>query len=70
MDEPLVHRQQRGRIDAETLGHAGAEAFDRHVRARGEVMRDSPAFVGLQVERDAALVPVDAEKDRAEARAP
>jgi len=48
--------------DPEPLGHAGAEIVDQHVGLRDQ--RQQPRAVGfvLEVEHDAALAAVDAEK--------
>ncbi len=62
MDQAIVQRPKRRRIDPQPFGHAGPEAFDRNVGGLAQRMNDSASFFGFQIDRDAALVAVGAEK--------
>ncbi len=64
VDDARVDLADRLVVAAEPLHDAGAEAFDNHVCAGGELLEDRLAFGGLEVQREAPLVPVDVGEGR------
>jgi hypothetical protein len=66
MDQPIVQRPKRRRIDPQPFGYAGPEAFDRNIGGFRQRMNDSASLFGFQIDRDTALVAVGAEKYRSE----
>ena len=67
VNEPRV--DGAGVLPAEppALEHARPEVLDQHVRPLDEPARDGPAMIRLEVEREAPLVPVREQKERAHA---
>ena len=58
VDEARIVPAERFVVDAQPRGDAGAEVLHRHVGVAGQVMDDLLALGRLQIDRDAALVPV------------
>ena len=62
VDEPRIDLPQRLVVDAEPARHARPIVFDQHVGGCDQPCEDGDGFRPLQVEREAALVPVHGEK--------
>ena len=55
VDEVGVDREQRVRIEAQSLDHAGAERDEHRVGVAHELVHDGAALVGVDVDGDALL---------------
>ena len=63
MDQPVIQRPQRRSIDSEPLGDAGSETFDGDIRGSGQRVDDLASLFSLQIDCDATLVSVGAQKN-------
>ncbi|MNF69735.1 hypothetical protein D3C84_516250 [compost metagenome] len=59
VDQPRVVRFQRLEVDAQALGHAGAEVFDDHVRVRHQLIEALQVGGCLEVQLHATLATID-----------
>ena len=66
-DDARVDRIERRVVDAEPLGHAGAEVVDDDIRLGRKLVKKGAPFRPLQVDADALLVAIEGEKVRAHA---
>src|SRR5205823_5754982 len=63
--EPRMLRPERCVIEPDPLERSGPEIFDEHIRRCDEPLENCAALVAFEIERDAFLVPVDAQEVRA-----
>ncbi len=61
INQPRVALGQRGVVEVPLVGLAHPEVVQEHVGAVGQPAEGGPARLGREVERDRALVPVDAQ---------
>jgi len=64
-DEPWMLRGERRVVEAEPRHRTRAEVLDNDVGLVDQLAENSPAFGGLEVEREAFFVAVDTEEVRA-----
>jgi hypothetical protein len=67
VNQTLVHDAKRWAVDSQSLGNAGPETFEGDVGRPCQRMDDLSPLFGFQVDGDAALVSIGAEKDSAKA---
>ena len=67
VNQSLVHRPRLLRPEAEPLERAGSKVFHQHVGRLNQLGQERLAFDRFQIDGDALLVAVDAEKIRAPA---
>jgi hypothetical protein len=63
IDDARVHRTEGFEVQPQPPGHRGREAVDHRVGLAHEVVQRLLAAGRLQVQRDAALAPVDREEE-------
>ncbi len=57
-DEPWIHRLQRVVVQSQFLHDSGPEAFQQHIGLPRQLPQDILSFLGLEVQRQGAFVPV------------
>ena len=65
VDQPRVEVAQHVPAEPQPLHRAGAEIFEQHVRLFDDFLEQPLSVVGLQVERQAALVGVEQQEEQA-----
>ncbi len=65
IDQPRIGRRDRRIVEPELLHHAAGEILHHDIRLRDQLARDLQRRRIVEVERDAALVAIEAEEGRA-----